>query len=75
MRKIDKVGAVFNIILSIIYVPMSFVGMLGIMMSDGIIGTTDKSNFLFITKQSYIINSLWWGVSHHTISLDLYEDP
>ncbi len=54
VRKIDKVGMLFNIILSIIYVPMSFVGMLGIMMSDGIISTTNQLYANLISIFCYI---------------------
>lgn len=46
MKKLDKVGRVFNVILSVIYVPLSLFSWLLVMASEATIGAT---NPLFIT--------------------------
>ena len=54
MNKLDKLGVVFNIILSVLYVPMSFFSCLLMMASEGTIDATNQLYINLITVFCYI---------------------
>lgn len=54
MNKLDKSGVIFNIILSVLYVPMSYFSWLLMMVSEGTINATNQMYINLITVFCYI---------------------
>ena len=57
-KKLDRVGYVFNIILSIIYIPISWISWLFMMASEATIGATNQTFIFLITVFCWITLSI-----------------